>query len=100
MTVEVITDQIPTRQPNQDEGLILIALRRVDPGNPDGSPTPDIGNALSTPDPDFVNALAAYVQGKGFDLSESYVTVAGVTDVEQGGAVSISVLKDLVTPSE
>ena len=96
MTVSVTTEHIPDRLPNQDEALVLFAMRRNDPENPTGSPDPDLGTQLSsvqngTAPRDMCLAL-------GFDPEQSYVTVAGVTDVEQGGAITIAQLVALQTP--
>ena len=99
MTVSVTTEHIPDRLPNQDEALVLFAMRRNDPENPTGSPDPDLGTQLSSVQNGTV--LRDMCLALGFDPEQSYVTVAGVTDVEQGGAVTIAQLVALQNqPSE
>lgn len=89
MTVAVTTNKIPDRSPEQDEALVLFAMRRTDQPNPTGSPDPDLGNTLSTSVQG--EALRDLCVALGFDPEQSYVSVVGVTDVEAdgGGAITI-----------
>lgn len=91
MSVSVSTNEIPSRLEEQDEVLVLLAMRRTDPGNPTGSPNPDIPNLEVATNGVFLEEMCVQL---GFDPTQSYVTVASVTDVEQGSAITIA---DLVS---
>lgn len=99
MSVTAVSDQIPDRTSTQDEGIVLIVLRREDPVNPGGDASPDLGNALSQPVPEFAAAVKDFCVSQGFDPAISYVTVAHLTDVESSGAITVDQFVD-IPPAE
>lgn len=97
LTVDLPT--VPARTDDQDEAIVVLVLRRTDPANPTGSPAPDSPAAISGGDPAATLALLDAVGPLGYDETQSYVTVASLTDVEQGGAVTIAGLREQLASS-
>lgn len=85
---------IPDRDLNEDEIVVVIALRRLDPPNPTGDPSPDMAN-LNDPANELAQKVVELSGVAGFDPERSYVTVASLTDTEQGGAVTLADLAAL-----
>lgn len=97
LNVELPT--VPERADDQDEAIVVLVLRRTDPANPTGSPAPDSPAGISGGDPAATLSLLDAVGPLGYDETQSYVTVASLTDVEQGGAITIAELRDHLTSS-
>lgn len=95
MSVEVTTNNVPDRLNDQDEAVMVIVFRRTDVPAEDGSPSPDITAFDGPPDPAFIDAIVAFCIASGFDPSQSFATIASLTDVEQGGAATLSDLQAL-----
>lgn len=89
---------IPDRQPDQDEQVLVLVLRRSDPANPNGDAVPDSPITADPNDPMAVT-LVGLVNESGYDPAQSFVAVASVTDVEQGSSVSFADLAALQSGS-
>jgi len=81
------------RDENQDEAVMVLVFRRTDPVSEEGSPSPDITAFNGPPSPAFIDAVVAFCIESGFDPAQSFATVASLTDVEQGGADTLSDLQ-------
>lgn len=72
----------------QDQLVLALDLRRFDPDNPDGSPTPDLAFMLAGQSPEKAQALSFLVDSiaelLGFDPSLSRVGFTKVVDFEPG----------------
>lgn len=92
----------------QDQLVLALDLRRVDPSNPDGSPAPDLAAVLSGQDPAKAQALSFLVDSIAelleFDPSLSRVGFTKVVDFEPGtGSATLDEFRDIVnqlTPYE
>lgn len=90
--MDIQAPQIPEREDDQDEAIVVLALRRQDPPNPTGSPNPDLPNLEQV---SAATALTTLCVDLGFDPAVSYASVVSVTDVEQGGAITLADLAAL-----
>lgn len=94
--ISVSTDLIPDRQPDQDEAVVLIVLRRTDPVNESGGAESDLTSAVSIPDAAFTEAVIARCEALGFDPAQTYMAIPQVTNVEATGAITLTDLQALV----
>lgn len=112
-TTEPTPDDVlePNNHPlpeGQDQLVLALDLRRVDPGNPDGSPAPDLAAVLSGQDPAKAQALSFLVDSIAelleFDPSLSRVGFTKIVDFEPGtGSATLDEFRDIVnqlTPYE
>lgn len=90
--------EIPDRPDNQDEIIAVLVLRRVDPGNPDGSATGDLPKPFDPENVALVRGLLAAVDGSVFDPALSYVTNVSATDVDASGAITLAELATIFPP--
>lgn len=96
----------PTPNPNalpegQDQVVLVLDLRRVDPGNPDGSPSPDLASLLAGHEPEKAQALSfladSIAEVLGFDSALSLIGVQKVVDYEPGpGLTTLDAFRDIV----
>lgn len=95
MTVSVEVTDIPDRQPDEDESIVLLVLRRQDPQNPNGDALPDLGDVLTGVYETLTPAILDAIANSGFDLSRSYLCNPSTTDAESGGVITVQNLIDI-----
>lgn len=94
----------------QDQVVLVLDLRRVDPDNGDGSSAPDLALLLAGHEPEKLQALSFLLDSVAevleFDPDLSHLSLAKVVDFETaGGSISLSEFGDMVqglapTPTE
>lgn len=94
----------------QDQVVLVLDLRRVDPQNGDGSSAPDLALLLAGHDPEKLQALSFLLDSVAevleFDPVLSHLSLAKVVDFETAGvSISLSEFGDVVqglapTPTE
>lgn len=109
-TLDQSDDQIATPAPSsayplengQDQLVLALDLRRVDPSNPDGTSVPDLAFLLAGQDPAKAQALSFLVDSiaelLGFDPSLSRVGFTKVVDFEPGtGSATLDEFREVAS---
>lgn len=109
-TLDQSDDQIATPAPSsayplengQDQLVLALDLRRVDPSNPDGTSVPDLAFLLAGQDPAKAQALSFLVDSVaellGFDPSLSRVGFTKVVDFEPGtGSATLDEFREVAS---